>query len=735
MDKLAKLEALGSLGPSVGADGKKWTHQAPKALHLYEGSSDEDGGAFEMDLVQKEKQSVGGGKNEINRQAAGPSPYVDATSYELDQYAGYGLGQLAPEDEAFVPWQAVKKYPYAYIGTGNRQRVAEAYFDQGKISDHTWDLFYIYRLKSDLNLLPILLVPAKQLQDFLELINSSLNTSLAMPSGGSNGTFMVSFENDGTPRPRYLGRTATKEAAETLRNNIPPSYYKPKNEPKSTVTPTPQALEAFKAKLGLMNAAQKGKKSGSKEKSKRERLFNQQSWKASLKRTQRYLGLREASARPKINDRRGMTWEALDRLKSTVPIETPTVSFTPDILAPFPQEGRVVFVCVDIEAYERNNNLITEIGIATLDTDDLAGVVPGEGGANWMKLIRARHFRITEHKHLNNTEFVSGCADRFEHGTSEFISLKDAPRIVASCFKHPFSKPGDDTEAEEKRSIILVGHDLNQDINYLKKLGYDVYNLSNLLECVDTANMWKYMTRHNNPRKLAMILAELRLIGWNLHNAGNDAVYTLWAMLGISVKHLKEHSERDETNEVMKQKRIKESVEEAEKTAAEREEGWSSEGSDGGGPVTPRGPVTSRGNSSHTNNVSASSNNQSVQSWLEITQKAKPKPGLFVKAPEFNVKARKGQDINVMMSQLGVDDKKTTDRKLKPHEHNPRADKSIGLQSMPKLGRSPSAGFVVAFGKQKQRKGSGGTLSSKSKGKGLALVKDKSSTFDLRNFV
>ncbi|TVY13160.1 Uncharacterized protein LARI1_G008062 [Lachnellula arida] len=745
MDKLAKLEALGSvnLGTNLGADGKAWTHQLPKAMHLYEGSSDEDDGGFEMAREPKQKQSVGGGKNGLNRQAAGPSPYVDATSYDLEQYAGYGLGELAPEDEAFVPWQAV----------------AEAYFDQGKISDHIWDLFYVYRLKSDLNLLPILLVPAKQFQDFLELINRSLSTSLAMPSGGSNGTFMVSFENDGTPRPRYLGRTANKEAAETLRNNIPPTYYKPKNEPKSTVTPTPQALEAFKAKLELMNAAQKGKKSGSKDKLKRERLFNQQSWKTSLKRTQRYLGLREASTRPENTNRRDMTWEAMDRLKSTVSLETPAVSFTPDILAPFPQEGRVVFVCVDIEAYERNNNLITEIGIATLDTDDLAGVVPGEGGANWMKLIRARHFRINEHKHLNNTEFVSGCADRFEHGTSEFISLKDAPRIVASCFKHPFSKPGDDTEPEEKRSIILVGHDLNQDINYLKKMGYDVYNLSNLLECVDTANMWKYMTRDNNPRKLAMILAELRLIGWNLHNAGNDAVYTLWAMIGISVKHLKEHSEREEIKEAMKQERIQRSVAEAEKTATEREEGWSSGGSDGGGPVNPRG------NSSQTphraSNVSASRDNHSVQSWLEGTQKAKPKPGLPVKAPEFNVKARKGQDVNAMMSQLGVDDDKATDQKLKPHEHNPRADKPFGLQPMSvkndekpqrydgwgqpipgppetpdprwRLGHSPSPGVVEAFGKQKQRKESDGTSSSKSKGKGLAFVKDKSSTSDLLN--
>jgi len=280
------------------------------------------------------------------------------------------------------------------------------------------------------------------------------------------------------------------------------------------------------------------------------------------------------------------------------------------------------------------------------------------------------------------------------------------------------------------------------------------------------------MTRDNNPRKLAMILAELGLVGWNLHNAGNDAVYTLWAMIGISSKHLKEHSERDEDKEAMKQKRIKEcvsphfesstklrysrSVTDAEKTATEREEGWSSEGSDGGGPDSPHGK------SSQANDVSAPRNNQSVQSWLEGTQKVKPKPGLSFTGPEFNVKACRGQDVNAMMSQLGVDDKKVTDQKPKPHEHNPRADNQFELPSMPvkvgekpqrydgwgqpipgppetpdprwRLGRTPSPGIVEAFGKQKQREGSdGASSSSKFKGKGLALVKDQSSTSALLN--
>lgn len=41
------------------------------------------------------------------------------------EFAGYDLkqGQLAPEDESFVPWAVVKKYPYSYIGVANKQRV------------------------------------------------------------------------------------------------------------------------------------------------------------------------------------------------------------------------------------------------------------------------------------------------------------------------------------------------------------------------------------------------------------------------------------------------------------------------------------------------------------------------------------------------------------------------------------------------------------------------------------
>lgn len=172
------------------------------------------------------------------------------------------------------------------------------------------------------------------------------------------------------------------------------------------------------------------------------------------------------------------------------------------------------------------NRPITEIGISSLDTHDLLGLSPGEMGKAWMKKIRSRHFRIKETAHLHNSEYVVGCADRFEpeFGQSEWVSFKEAPQIIASCFRPPYSGLVDDGKPDEdgsasKRQLILVGHDVNMDISYLRKLGYDVSNLSNLLEALDTANLYRAWKHEQNPSKLGSILVDLELTGWNLHNA------------------------------------------------------------------------------------------------------------------------------------------------------------------------------------------------------------------------
>lgn len=82
----------------------------------------------------------------------------------------------------------------------------------------------------------------------------------------------------------------------------------------------------------------------------------------------------------------------------------------------YTQEGSVVFICIDIESFERDHNLITEIGIATLDTADIAAKDPGKGGINWMNAISARHFRVKEYEYLKNKDFLIGCPEHFQFG-------------------------------------------------------------------------------------------------------------------------------------------------------------------------------------------------------------------------------------------------------------------------------------------------------------------------------
>ena len=199
----------------------------------------------------------------------------------------------------------------------------------------------------------------------------------------------------------------------------------------------------------------------------------------------------------------------------------------------------MVFVCVDVEAWEKDQSIVTEIGVSTLDTNDLTKLPPGKGGRNWMTAIRPRHFRITEHKNIINQEFIAGCADRFEKdfGTSSFISINEAPQVIASCFREPFSVSYRMTsnnipdisdslhhalnqdDPHTKRNIVLVGHDIRSDIDYMRRIGYDVGNLSNLLEAIDTADMFKALKHEQQSRSLGAVLLELEMVGWNLHNA------------------------------------------------------------------------------------------------------------------------------------------------------------------------------------------------------------------------
>lgn len=189
--------------------------------------------------------------------------------------------------------------------------------------------------------------------------------------------------------------------ADLLRQIVPPRYFKLDGEPLVTKPLGDASLVAFRETVERLNSAARDKKAAHKQKQRVERVVKQKAWKDSTKRVQRFLGLRQ-------------------RLDSNTPeahnFADLNTFYDPDHPSKFMMEDLVVFICVDVEAYEFNNKIITEIGIATLDVLDIVNMPPGVLGENWRKAIRARHFRIKENMHLKNTKHVRGCADKFEFG-------------------------------------------------------------------------------------------------------------------------------------------------------------------------------------------------------------------------------------------------------------------------------------------------------------------------------
>jgi hypothetical protein len=467
---------------------------------------------------------------------------------------------------------------------------------------------------------------------------------------------ILKFDNHDTLRPRYLGRSKCQGDFHVMSGSIP-SIGDIKEDPDYD----DKSLRAFKKKMELAVDAQKNRTRAMKARKQEEQVLKKQRYRWDLKRAQRYLGLRASSnalgekcspnidasgsAKDSFRDDKGSVVDNMVIVAETLALveqdpNIDAITLNPEIIAAkladaraeaqsepqglsaqelsdlglavkvpvelFEPESGVVFVCVDVEAHERTHDT-TEVGISTLDTNDIKGIDPGDNGENWRRYINTRHFRIKEFAHLVNKDFVEGCPDKFQFGESEFINQKDVVQAIASCFRlepkeqareqdrssyssKSSSRPVPDglqskntttlRTREDTRNLVLLGHDTQSDIRYLRQLGYDPFNCLGLLDVLDTAVMFRVLSREVNPRSLGHLLNDLDIAGWHLHNAGNDAHYTVQAMIGIAVKALR--PEYLSNLENARQSRIDTKVSDAKEMAKADEEGWSSDGSDGG---------------------------------------------------------------------------------------------------------------------------------------------------------
>lgn len=387
---------------------------------------------------------------------------------------------------------------------------------------------------------------------------------------------LLSFEDPNPEyRPRFLGCADSRSKFDFLVESIDPPDFSNMDS-----SPQDRSKEAFREMMALASEAVKNKNKKNKSVRQERNILNRQTMSKQLLQAQRYLGLLPA--------------ETADPLPEGVK------ALNVEEAASYLCEADVVIIAIDVEAYERAQHIITEVGVSTLDTRDLKGTAPGVNGQNWQQFVRARHFRVNEHKSYVNGDFVAGCPDKFEFGTSEWAGLQEMPSRLTRCFHEPFSRPGslDSTvlvneDPEHKRNIVLLGHDVEQDVQYCHRLGFSVLGRGNMLSIMDTRAMYQAYTRDHSPRGLGSIMADFDFSAWHLHNAGNDAVYTMWAMLAISVQAAAERDTEEARikNEERELAKMQKAVEAAKERVKEESEGWDLD-DDGGAPL-PQAPSKS----------------------------------------------------------------------------------------------------------------------------------------------
>ncbi|KAJ5188698.1 hypothetical protein N7491_005019 [Penicillium cf. griseofulvum] len=421
---------------------------------------------------------------------------------------------------SFTPAVTMARFPFKYLHGENFKKVNDRFYAGDKFWNRTWDLYYLSVPKA-ISPASFLLIPTFQAQALISEINSALNIKLTLVGTGKEGLVME-FNNEKLVRPLFLGRSSTPGQKAKLYGRIPPGL---ENWGPWTKLVEPHVFEEFEKKIKQSIATIKNKHHGKQA----SRDAQMKKWQECLCRAQAYFGLRPAFQPnvPQPSFTNGQV-DAIDVLKP--------VKWT--------FQDAPIFICIDLEWMDRYGWL-TEVGISTLDMMDLQGVVPGDYGHMWMKQVRSRHLRVAEYRNWVNSTYSTGCPGSFRFGKSEMIASAEVGKVVDAAFHPPYMVPLKDemvpSYKNQKRTVILVGLDLHGDIMHLQKAGSKVFinkdgPSSVIRETFDVAELYRVEAGESQKRGLRALLGILNILSPDLHNAGNDAHYTLHALVRMMLR-------------------------------------------------------------------------------------------------------------------------------------------------------------------------------------------------------
>ena len=235
----------------------------------------------------------------------------------------------------------------------------------------------------------------------------------------------------------------------------------------------------------------------------------------ALNRMHNSLGLRKASDAGKVA--RVANWAdiRLKKIKSQAELNkimtkadrtTDNFRIGSDMLKTMANLGQFdLVIALDLEAWEFDNARITELGFTVY-----------EPASN---KLTPYHYIIQENAHHKNGSLVPDHRDRFITGNSIHSSLLDAFNVLSGLMSQGY--------------VALVGHGIQSDLNMILDSGLPKLPSERVVQ-IDTQMLFLQIDRAADQSRLEDVLKHFKIPHRFLHNAGNDAFYTMMVVLRIA---------------------------------------------------------------------------------------------------------------------------------------------------------------------------------------------------------
>ncbi|KAG9511691.1 hypothetical protein KCV07_g9989, partial [Aureobasidium melanogenum] len=176
-----------------------------------------------------------------------------------------------------------------------------------------------------------------------------------------------------------------------------------------------------------------------------------------------------------------------------------------------------ILLALDLEWHETGKHELLEVGLSVAVELQYSKANPQ---------ISTYHLIVQEHYDIRNGTHVPDHKDDFNFGSSELIAYKNLRHRIREILE---------SFGSGSRKIVMIGHSIRHDLAMFEQIGMgDIIDHS-------AANVWDiafaYQAQQGDVQitKLSKILDHYAIPHENLHNAANDAYYTLVACYQIAM--------------------------------------------------------------------------------------------------------------------------------------------------------------------------------------------------------